>query len=209
MLVSVIILYAVAILGPVMIFLTHFVSKGHTRDMMRLWFISFFSYLVFYWIAETYSFFNDPNGYAIVFALWWPISAILAFWIADLLTRQGTLVPFFRWIVYFLVAAAFSFVLDGVAGAVQMYTYSADKIARASTTITNPLGGLTIPAVIPLLMGVLMVIVFYLVFNVYRVLRKRRIDDTSATLLLAALSIVAGGFIWVVANAILSYMNTL
>ena len=209
MVVNVIVLYAVAILGPLMVFLTHFVSKGHTRDMTRLWFIAFFSYLVFYWLAKTYGYFNDPNDYLYVFALWWPIGGILAFWIADLLTRQGTVVPFFKWIIAFLVGAGFSLVLDGVAGMVQAYSYSADKIAKAATTITNPIGGLTIPALMPLLMGILMIVVFYLVFNVYVVLRKRRIDDTSATLLLAALSIVAGGFIWVVANAILSYVNTL
>jgi hypothetical protein len=209
MVVNVITLYAVAIIGPIMIFLTQFVTKGHTRDMTRLWFISFFSYLVFYWLAETYGYFNDPNGYLYIFALWWPIGAILAFWIADILTRRGTAVPFFRWIVYFLVAAGFSLILDGVAGLLQMYSYSADKIAKVSTTITNPLGGLTIPALMPLLVGVLMIVVFYLVFNVYFVLRKRRIDDTSATLLLAALSIVIGGFIWVVANAVLTFVNTL
>jgi preprotein translocase subunit YajC len=65
------------------------------------------------------------------------------------------------------------------------------------------------PALMPFLMGVLMMGVFFLVFNVHKQLRKRRIDETSATLLLGALSVVMGGLLWVASDLILGFIRSM
>jgi hypothetical protein len=205
--IDIIALYALAVLGPVLIFLTHYVVKGRTRDMTRLWFITFFSYTIYYYLAKSYNFFNDPRDIVFCFALLWPIAAILAFWCAELLTKSGSGVPFFKWMVYFIVAVIFAFLLDGATGMLQWYTYNPDKLANVS--FVNPIGGLTVPALMPFLLGVLMIGVVFLVFNVYAVLRKKRIDETSSTLLLAALSIVMGGALWVITDLILSVVKSM
>jgi hypothetical protein len=201
--IDIIALYALAVIGPIMIFLTRYVVKGRSRDMTRLWFITFFSYTVYYWLAKSNGFFNDPRDIVFSFALLWPIPAILSFWISERLTKNDTPVPFFKQTIAFLVGTVFAFLLDGAAGIFNWYAYNPDKLDKAS--LINPLGGMHMPALMPLLLGVLMVIVFYLVFNVHEALRKRRISETSATLLLAALSVVLGGALWVVSGLILSF----
>jgi hypothetical protein len=203
--IDIIALYALAVVGPILIFLTHYVVKGRTRDMTRLWFITFFSYTIYYYLAKSNGYFNDQRDVVYCFALLWPIAAILSFWIGELLTKKGTEVPFFKLMVCFLVSVAFAFMLDGVAGLLQWYTYNVgDKVS-----FVNPLGGLTIPALMPFLLGVLMIGVFFLVFNVYSVLRKKRIDETSSTLLLAALSVVMGGALWVVTDFVLGIIKSM
>jgi hypothetical protein len=200
-------LYALAVIGPVMIFLTHFVVKGRSRDMTRLWFITFFSFMVYYWLAKSYDYFINQRGDVYAFSLLWPIAAILSFWLAEKLTEKGTLVPFFKWMVYFLVAAVFAFILDGVAGIMRLYAYNSAKLDV--TPFINPIGGAPMPALMPFLMGVLMMGVFFLVFNVHKQLRKRRIDETSATLLLGALSVVLGGLLWVASDLILGFVRSM
>lgn len=204
---DIIALYVLAVVGPIMIFLTHYVVRGRARDMTRLWFITFFSYTIYYWLAKSNGFYNDPRDIVYSFALLWPIAAILSFWISSLLTKQGTAVPFFNGMVAFLVAVVFAFLLDGAAGIFQWYTYNTANADK--TWLINPIGGLQMPSVMPFLMGVLMVVVFLLVFNVHRELRKRRIDETSATLLLAFISVLAGGALWVVTDAVLSFVRGL
>jgi hypothetical protein len=205
--IDIIALCALAVVGPVMIFLTHYVVRGRARDMTRLWFITFFSYTIYYWLANSYGFFSDPRGIIFSFALLWPIAAILSFWIAERLTQGGTPLPFFKWMVYFLVAAVFAFLLDGAAGILSWYSYNPDKLDVAP--FINPIGGMAMPALMPFLMGVLMMGVFFLVFNVHKVLRKKRIDETSATLLLAGLSVVMGGAIWVASDLILGFVRSM
>ncbi len=204
---TIIVLYALALLGPIMVFLTHFVVKGRTRDMTRLWFITFFAYMVFYWLAKSYNYFNDPNDIVYAYALLWPIASILAFWIYEKVTEKGSYIAFLRWMVYFLVAVIFAFILDGAAGMFNLYSYNSAVLGQ-KTSMVDPIGGLQIPGLMPFLLGLLMLLVFYLVFHVHKVLRKRRIDETSATLLLAALSIILGGILWVVADLILHYVTS-
>ena len=206
--IDIIALYALAVVGPIMVFLTHYVVKGRTRDMTRLWFITFFSYMIYYWLAKSYNFYSDPRDIVYSFALLWPIAAILAFWLAERLTTKGTMVPFFKWMVYFIVAVAFSFILDGAAGIFHWYTYNTENF-MANSSFVNPIGGLVMPALMPFLMGILMMGVFFLVFTVHKQIRMRRIDETSATLLLAGLSVVMGGALWVAADLILGFIKSM
>lgn len=196
-----ILLYALAIVGPAMIFLTRYVVKGHGRDMTRLWFIAFFSYMVYYWLAKSNGFFDDPRDVVYAFSLLWPIAAILAFWISGLLTRQGGFVPFFDKMIAFLVSVVFAFLLDGAAGIAGLYAYN--TAMADGTWIVDPIGGLLMPSLMPFLLSVLMIIVYFLVFDVYRVLRRRRIDETSATLLLAFFSVLLGGVLWVATDLLI------
>lgn len=199
---DIIILFGIAILGPIMIFLTHFVVKGRSKDMTRLWFITFISYMVYYWLARS-NYIVDPRGIVYAFALIWPVAGILAFWISEKLAgSEGSPIPFFKWMVCFLVAVIFAFVLDGAAGLMGLYTYN--PAALDKTAMTNPISGLPVPAIIPFLMGIVMIGVFFLTFNVHKVLRAKKIDDTSATLLLSALAVVMGGLIWQVTDLILN-----
>lgn len=205
---AIIVLYALAVVGPIMVFLTRFVVKGRTRDMTRLWFITFFSYMVYYWLAKSYNYFNDPNDIVLAYALLWPIASILSFWIAEKVTEKGSYIAFLKWMIYFLVAVIFAFLLDGAAGMLQWYSYNPAVLGK-TTSMADPIGGMQIPGLMPFLLGILMVIVFYLVFKVHKILRKRRIDETSATLLLAALSVILGGILWVVADLVLTYVKTM
>jgi len=206
---DIIALYALAVIGPILIFLTHYIVKGRGKDMTRLWFITFFSYMVYYWLAKSNNIYNDPRDMVYGFALLWPIAAILAFWIAELLTKKGRFVPFFEMMVAFVVGVIFSFLLDGLAGFWKWYTYvqPSNPAIVQKTWFTNPIGGLQMPAIMPFLLGILMIVVFFLVFNVYKELRKRHIDDTSATLLLAFLSVLMGGVLWVVSSAVMGFVS--
>jgi hypothetical protein len=201
-------LYAIAVIGPVLIFATRFVVKGRARDMTRLWFITFFSYMVYYWLAKSYDYYVDTRDVVYAFSLLWPIAAILSFWISEKLTEKGSIVPFFKWMIYFLVAALFAFILAGVAGVMGWYSYNPAAWHDVAPFI-NPISGTSMPALMPFLMGVLMMGVFFLVFNVHKQLRKRRIDETSATLLLGALSIVMGGLLWVASDLILGFVKNM
>jgi hypothetical protein len=191
-----------------MIFLTHYIVKGRGRDMTRLWFITFFSYMIYYWLAKSNGLYNDPNDIVYGFALLWPIAAILSFWITELLTKKGRFIPFFEMMVAFLVSVVFAFLLDGIAGIIHWYTYNTANVDK--TWLVNPIGGLQMPSFMPFLLGVLMIIVYFLVFNVHQLLRKKwRIDETSATLLLAFLSVFLGGALWVVTDLLLKFVASL
>lgn len=204
---DIIILYVLAILGPVMIFLTHYVVKGRSRDMTRLWFITFIAYIVYYWLAES-NYLVDPRGIVYGYAMLWPIAAILAFWVVDkLMSKEGSPIPFFKWMVIFLVAVVFAFVLDGLGGLMNWYTYNPAVLDK--TAMVNPISGLQIPALLPFLMGIVMVGVFMLAFNLHKMLRDRRIDETSATLLLSGLAVVLSGFVWGVTELIIGLIRGL
>jgi hypothetical protein len=203
---DIIVLFAMAILGPVLIFLTHYVVKGRSKDMTRLWFITFIAYIVYYWLAEG-NYLLDPRGIVYGYALLWPIAAILAFWAVDkLMSKEGSPIPFFKWMVIFLVAVVFAFVLDGIGGLMNWYTYNPAVLDK--TAMVNPISGLQIPALLPFLMGIVMVGVFLLAFNVHKILRDRRIDETSGTLLLSGLAVVMSGFIWGVTDLVLSLVRS-
>ncbi len=198
-----IVLYALAVIGPVLIYVTRFVVKGKSRDMTRLWFITFFSYTVYYWLVRGSGYYVDLRDGEVVyaFAFLWPIAAIVAFWVAEKLTENGSPMRSFKWIVYFLVAAAFAFILDGAAGIMRWYAYSPDKIGAIPLIL--PVSGMSMPALMPFLLSLLMIGVFFLVFNVHQQLKKRRIGETSATLLLGGISVIMSGLMWIVTNLIL------
>jgi hypothetical protein len=202
---SIYVLFALAVVGPIMIFLTRYITKGRGKDMTRLWFITFFAYMVYYWLANSSGFINDPEGVSYGCALLWPIAAILSFWIAELLTRKGRFVPFFEMMIAFVVSVLFAFVLDGAAGIMHWFTYNTANVDK--TWFVNPISGLQMPSLVPFLLGVLMIIVFFLVFNVYKELKKRRIDETSATLLLAFISVLLGGALWEITNLIINFVR--
>ncbi|WP_174591220.1 hypothetical protein [Methanocella conradii] len=205
--ISIIALYVLAVVGPLMVFLTHYVVRGRSRDMTRLWFITFFSYMIYYWLAKSYGFFNDPEGVVDVFSLLWPIAAISSFWISERLSYKGTGMPFFKWMTYFLVTVVFAFLLDGAGGVMHWYTYSPEKLG--ASPFINPIGGMAMPALMPFLLGILMMGVFFLTFSVHKELRKRRIGETSATLLLAALSIAMGGALWVASDLVVGFVKSI
>ncbi len=205
--IAIVVLIALALIGPIMIFATRYVVKGKSRDMTRLWFITFFSYAIYYWLASSYGYIDDPDQISIFVSLLWPIAAILSFWIVEKITAQGSAIALLKWMVYFLVAAVFAFVLDALVGIMHWYSYNPARLDV--TPFINPLSGTAMPALMPFLMGILMMGVFYLVFNVHKVIRKKRIDETSATLLLAALSIVMGGLLWVVSDLILGFIRSM
>lgn len=205
---DIIALYALAVIGPIMIFLTHFIVKGRGKDMTRLWFITFFAYMIYYILAESGGMYSDPREMIYSYALLWPIAAILAFWIAQILTKNGRFVPFFEMMIAFVVGVFFTFLLDGLGGIFHWYTYvqPASATVVQKTWFANPIGGLLMPSIVPFLMGILMIFVFFAVFNLYKELRKRHIDDTSATLLLAFLSVFVGGALWVITGAVQSFV---
>jgi hypothetical protein len=203
--VAIIVLIALAIVGPIMIFATRYVVRVRARDMTRLWFITFFSYAIYYWLASSYGYIDDPNQYSVFVALVWPIAAILAFWTVEKVTTKGSAIFFLKWMVYFLLAALFAFVLDAAAAVLKWYSYNPARLDV--TAFVNPLSGTAMPALMPLLMGILMMGVFFLVFNVHKWLRARRIDETSATLLLAALSVLMGGVLWVATDLALGFIR--
>jgi hypothetical protein len=203
--IDIIFLYALAVIGPIMIFATRYVVKGKSRDMTRLWFITFFTYTIFYWLAKSYNYFIDPNDIVYAYCFLWPIAAILSFWISEKLAEKGPEVRSFKWIVYFIVAVVFAFILDSAAGVMHWYTYNTGNANLNATAFVNPIGGILTPALVPFLMGLLMMGVFFLVFNVHKQLKKRRIGETSATLLLGGLSIIMTGFLWVASDLILGF----
>ena len=202
---NIIILLVSAILGPVMIFATRYVAKGRSRDMTRLWFVTFIAFIVYYWLAEN-NYIVDPNGNAYVFALLWPIAGILAFWLLALLTaKEASPIPFFRYMVFYLVAVVFAFLLDGIAGMMSLYTYS--PAVLGNNTVLNPISGLQVPTVLPFLVGILMILIYFLAFELHANLRKRKIDETSATLLLCALAVVGSGLVWGITDLVFHLIN--
>lgn len=193
-------LYGIAFLGPILIFLTKNVVRGRTRDMTRLWFITFFAYVVFYWLAANEYMINE-TGSIFGYALLWPIPAILAFWVSEKLTEKETYLPLIKWSVFFFIAILFAVLLDAAAGQIGWYSYS--PAVTATSSFVNPLGGITVPAVIPFMLGVLMVVVFFLTMTVHAILRMKKISESNATLLLSGLAVISGGLIWVITGVLL------
>ena len=203
---DIIILYAMAILGPVMIFLTHYVAKGRSRDMTRLWFITFIAFIVYYWLADS-NYVVDPVA-----------SSMDMRSVADrrhprILDRgkahgKGSLAHTLFQVHGLLPRGShLDFVLDGIGGLMKWYTYNPAVLDKSA--MINPISGLQVPAVIPFLMGIVMIGVFLLNFNLHKILRDRRIDETSATLLLSALAVVMSGFVWGATEVIISVVRSL
>ena len=100
----------IAFLGPILVYLTRYVLKGRAAVASRLWFVSFCSYVVFYFLARD-NYISTPIE-SFYFALLWPIPAILAFWLTERIGGKQSPIPYFRWTVYFLAGLVFALVLD-------------------------------------------------------------------------------------------------
>lgn len=196
--IGVIVIILIGLLGPLLIYLTRKVVKGRTSTAMRLWFVSIGTYLIYYLLANGVVL--DAKIAPYYFTLLWPIPAILTFWFLEKTAAsvQQSPIHFFKWIAYFLVGVVYSFVLDVAADAAGWYSY--DTAAITGSLITNPLTGAQVPAAILLMMGVMMMGVFFLCDNVFRQLRQKIASPSSVTYLLIGLSFVLGGFIWVLGD---------
>ncbi|MCD1295138.1 hypothetical protein CUJ83_09020 [Methanocella sp. CWC-04] len=198
---NVLLLYLLGFLGPLLIYLTRYVARGRTKDMTRLWFVTFFAFIIFYWLAgNDYIISNvEPIGYALL----WPVVAILSFWAVFKLTeKEPSPIPFFDWMVSFLIAALFAFLLDGIAGAMGWYTYNPAMID--ATAIMNPISGTKTPAVIPLMLGILLMGVHFLAMKFHTILKeKMKVSESSTTLLLSGLAVILGGLLWIVTEFVM------
>ena len=193
----------IAFLGPVLVFLTRYVlkGKGRTAAASRLWFVSFCTFVVYYWLAKDKYIVTPLEPF--YFALLWPIVAVLTFWLTERLNMKRSPMPLFRWMVYFLAGVIFAFVMDILSNALGWYTYIA---GAAGSTILNPVTGGDVPAIVLLMLGVLLTGVFYLSDNAYVVL-KRRIGAITTTYVLIGLSFIWGGFAWMIFDALVNLVK--
>lgn len=200
-------LYAMGFLGPVLVYLTKYVVRGRSKDMTTLWFVTFFAYIVYYSLASGKYIVNN-TGTNFGYALLWPIVAILSFWAVEKVTeKEGTRVPFFRWMVYFLIAVIFAFLIDGAAGLLGWYSYNPASI-EAKTSMINPISGIQVPSLVPFMLGILMMGVFFLFTNVQDML-KAKVKGASIALLLSGIAIIMGGFLWIATDFILGIIRSM
>lgn len=185
----------IAFLGPLLIYLTRYVLKGKTVVASRIWFVSFCTFVIYYWLAKGY--FISTTIEPFYFALLWPIAAILTYWFSEKAGGRDSPIPYFRWMIYFIAGILFAFVLDTIASYAGWYTYNASIIA--STAISNPVSGTQTPAIVLLMLGVLMLGVFFLIDNAYEFL-KAKVGGVTTTYLLIALSFIVGGLVWVISD---------
>ena len=190
---------AVAFLGPVLVYLTRYVLKGKTAVASRIWFVSFCTYVVYYYLAKGY--YIDTVIPTFYFALLWPIAAILTYWFSERIAARDSPIPFFRWMVYLLAGILFAMVLDIIGGLAGWYSYGS-----FTETISVPFSGLQVPAIVPLMLGVLLMGVFFLIDNAYEILKKR-IGTATTTYVLIGLSFVLGGLVWVVGDFLLGMVK--
>ncbi|OPY28491.1 MAG: hypothetical protein A4E28_01488 [Methanocella sp. PtaU1.Bin125] len=195
---SVIFIIIIAAIGPLLVYLTRYVDKGRTAAASRLWFVSVCAYVVYYLLASGDVL--DARIEPYYFALLWPIPAILALWLVDRIAAAESPVPYFKWIIYFMVGLIFAFLVDLASGATGWYAYNATINATAS--ITSPVNGMQIPAMALLMLGVLMVGVFFLSDPVFKRLKKK-VSPSSATFALIGLAFILGGIVWVVTELVM------
>lgn len=200
---GIIAIIAFAFLGPVLVFLTRYVLKGRTAAASRLWFLSFCTYVVYYYLAQSY--FDTGSSILFYLALLWPIPAILAFWFAERTSTRQSPIFAYRWMVYFLAGVVFAFLLDTVGASAGWFTYSPSVITSA-TSVTNPISGAQAPAIVWFMLGILMAVVFFLADNVYEAL-KRRIGAMTTNYVLIALALLIGGILWAASDVVLNAMK--
>lgn len=197
-----IILYALGFIGIALIFLTRYVMKGKARDMTNLWFVTFFAYFIFYTLASSKLIVNDTGaniGYAII----WPIPAILGAWVADKIEdKESTKLPVIKWLTYLLFGIVFAFLVDGGAGLFGWYTYNPELL---KTVVVNPIGGISLPAVVPLILGILLMVLVELVDRLRRIM-GRKAYNTQSTLLICGLSVLLGALAWTLVDIVLGML---
>jgi hypothetical protein len=189
---------AIGFLGPLLVYLTRYVfkGKGKTPVASRLWFVSFCTYVVFYWLAKDR--YIDTDIETFYFALLWPIAGILTYWATEKLGESPIL--YFRYFVAFMAGLIFAFALDTIGALAGWYSY--DPSVVASAAITNPLTGSQAPAAVLIMLGVLMVGVQYLVTAGFDYLKKKHGAVTS-TYVLIGLSFILGGLVWVATDFVI------
>jgi hypothetical protein len=190
----------IAFLGPLLVYLTRYVVKGRTPTAMRLWFVAVATYVVYYLLASGNIL--DAKIEPYYFALLWPIPAILTFWLVEKTAlAKNSPILLFKWLVYFLAGIVFAFVFDIIANAAGWYSYN---ITSASTNLlTNPISGTEVPAIVLLMLGVMMVGIFFLCDTVFRVLRQKIRSPASVTYLLIGLGFILGGLVWTIGDIFL------
>lgn len=194
----------IGFIGILMIYLTKYVIKGKTSTALRLWFVSFCMYVVYYWLASgTYI---ESAVETFFYALLWSIPAILSYWVVGKMAEKEGAMPFFRWWTPFLIAIVFALVLDSVAGVAGWYTYNLTTITTG--TFVSPVGGLTIPAILVFMLGLMMVGVIFLSEIVFYWLKKKY-GGTTATYILIGLSFVAGGLVWLLTQGFVEAVKML
>lgn len=190
----------IAFLGPLLVYLTRYVVKGRTPTAMRLWFVSVCIYVVYYLLASGNVL--DAKIEPYYFALLWPIPAILTFWLIErTATAKQSPILLFKWIVYFLAGVLFAFIVDILANTAGWYSYNTTAVTV--NLLTNPVTGTQVPALILLMMGVMMMGVFFLCDNFFRWLRQKVRSNSSATYLLIGLAFVLGGLIWTLGDLVM------
>ncbi|MGA9140265.1 MAG: hypothetical protein WBZ29_08575 [Methanocella sp.] len=195
---SVIAIIIIAFIGPLLVYLTRYADKGRTAAASRLWFVSVCAYVVYYLLASGNILEAKIEPY--YFALLWPIPAILTLWLVDKIVAAESPIPYYKWLIYFMVGVVFAFVIDMASSVTGWYAYNSTITSTAS--ITNPINGMQVPAMALLMLGVLMVGVFFISDPLFKVLKKK-INPSSATFLLVGLAFILGGVVWVVTELIM------
>jgi hypothetical protein len=194
---GVIAIIVIAFLGPLLVYLTRYVVKGRTPTAMRLWFVTVATYAVYYLLANG----NILNAKIepFYFALLWPIPAILIFWLIEKTAlAKNSPILLFKPLLYFLASVVFAFILDIVANSAGWYSYNIT--AASANLLTNPVTGTQVPAIVLMMIGVMMVGVFFLCDNVFRVLRQKVRSPSSVTYLLIGLGFILGGIVWTIGD---------
>lgn len=187
-----------------MIYLTRFVVKGKTAMASRLWFVSFCTYVVYYWLSRGNYIVTGLESF--YFALLWPIPAILSFWLIESIKRNTGNKPAYRWMVYFFAGVVFSILIDSAAGVAGWYTYN-NTTAMAPAFI-NPVSGNVVPALAVFMLGLLMVGVFFLTDIVFDLIKKKY-GPTLSTYILIGMAFILGGLVWVATEGIATIAKAL
>jgi len=161
-----------------------------------LWFVSFCMYAVYYWLAG--STYINSQIEVFFYALLWSIPAILSYWLVVKLVEKEGAMPYFRWMFPFLIAVIFALVLDSMAGVGGWYSYNLTTITTG--TFVNPVGGITVPALLVFMLGVMMIGVIFLSEVVFYMLKKK-VGGTTATYILIGLAFFTGGLLWLLTQA--------
>ena len=81
--------------------------------------------------------------------------------------------------------------------------YAYNSTAVTATSITNPINGMQVPAMVLLMLGVLMVGVFFISDTLFRWLKQKIRSNSSATFLLIGLAFILGGLVWIVSELVM------
>jgi uncharacterized membrane protein YgcG len=127
---SIIVIIIIAFIGPLLVYLTRYADKGRTAAASRLWFVSVCAYVVYYLLASGNVLEAKIEPY--YFALLWPIPAILTLWLVDKIVAAESPIPYYKWLIYFVVGVVFAFVVDMASSVTGWYAYNSTITTAAS-----------------------------------------------------------------------------